>query len=119
MLLQKTKENRYRHYKGGIYYILGEGYFDTRYSNLHRKKKFLFEAKYEPTGEIVKIYEGESGDYDFTAVFKDRDCDVDLEFVQDVILYVSEEGGLNWVRLKDEFEGFNEQGIKRFILANT
>lgn len=121
MLLQKSKENRYRHYKGGIYYKLAEPFvvnaFNEEATNMRVIDEYCF--KYETTGDIGTLYITNTGVVFFT--FDDRKPTQE-EFKLDYVWYESEDTGLYWIRTKEEFEGFTEvngEKIKRFTLANA
>jgi hypothetical protein len=119
MILQdfRTKENRYRHYKGGIYYKLGEGHINNK---LNKSYEFMGVGFYEKTRWGVEIWYNSKSEHFMVVVDNKIPKEISLE---NVIIYQSEETGTIWVREKNEWEGFTDLidagRVKRFTLANA
>jgi hypothetical protein len=101
---------KYRHYKGNIYYKLGEGKFVDYGDTLLMDNHLLTAATYEGTGENVLVFDlfGK-----IWVSFADRETEEAL-MEEEVVIYQSESTGIHYVRLKSEFEGMTEEGEERF-----
>lgn len=114
-LLPKSKETRHRHYKGGIYYKLADAILTDKFEILNTT--LVYRGLYESTMEPVDVFVNPTTGNVFVN-FKRRRCTRE-QAETPVVVYQSEESGEVWVRVKTDFEGFNEHGVKRFILANA
>lgn len=117
-MLEKKEENKYRHYKGGIYYKLAKTIIVDDYREHNPRVKVIGEATFESTCEPMLILskEHDEGTGTLSVCFRDRESDADTEFVEDVILYQAESNGKIWVRFTENFEEDVEPGVKRFTL---
>ena len=102
----------YRHYKGGLYYKVGEGKFVGYDDTLLMDNNLLTAATYEATGENVLVFDLYGR---LWVSFVDKETPEAL-MEEEVMVYESKKTGLIYVRLKEEFEGLNNDGEKRFTL---
>jgi len=110
-MLEIKENEKYQHYKGGIYYKLAECIIsdDLRETNSHVKmiEEAVFEATCEP---MLILADDELG---LWVCFKDRESEPN-EFLEDVVLYVHENDDKIWVRLEEVFHEEVKAGVKRF-----
>ena len=101
---------RYKHYKGSIYHKIGEGKFVDYGDTLLMDNHLLTAATYEATGENVLVFDlfGK-----IWVSFADRETEEAL-MEEEVIIYQSAKTGIHYVRLKEEWEGLNDEGEQRY-----
>ena len=109
--LEKNENNKYRHYKGGIYYKLAKGIIVDDYREFNIGFKLLGEATFEETCEpmLILMINGK-----ISVCFRDRESDANTEYVEDVILYQSEKDDKIWVRFTEVFNEEVKPGVLRF-----
>ena len=117
-MLEKDENNKYRHYKGGIYYKLEETIITDNYEMNNIGVEVVGEATFEETCEPMLILSFHRGKSKVAVCFKDRESTAS-EFVEDVVLYQSEKDDKIWVRYTEVFNGYvfndiNDKSIKRF-----
>ena len=110
-MLEIKENEKYRHYKGGIYYKLAECIIsdDLRETNSH--VKMIGEAVFEATCEPMLILADD--ELGLWVCFKDRESEPN-EFLEDVVLYMSKNDYKIWVRFEEVFHEKVEPGVKRF-----
>jgi len=109
-MLEKNEKEKYRHYKGGIYYKLAKAVIVDDYRGVNVGFKLEGEATFEATCETMLIL---SINGKLTVCFKDRESTAD-EYMEDVIIYQSEKDDRIWVRFTKVFYELDEEGNQRF-----
>ncbi len=108
-MLKINEKEKYRHYKGGIYYKLAKAIIVDNFIEHNIGFKIIEEATFEATCEPMLVL---SINDKIAVCFKDRESTAD-EYVEDVVLYVHENDDKIWVRFT---KVFNETlgDVKRF-----
>ena len=117
-MLEIEGKDKYKHYKGGVYYKLAETVIGDDYREYNPDVEAIGEATFESTGESMILLLNKRTK-EIVPCFKDRDRDAESEFIEDVVIYQSEKDNKLWVRFTEVFEGYvfndiNDKSIKRF-----